>query len=396
VDEGTGTRIGAAVRSARLRRGLSLDVVAGLAGHSKSWLSKVERGLLPLERRSDLAALADALQVSVVDLTGQPYDETREAAAAAAVPRLRRALLDTPDPTLASDPDELVSATEALAELRFRLDLAALGERLPGLIDRLRGTVATASARDRPRLLRALFVATHAASATVRNLGYLDLATIAADQVMHTAAELGDPVWIAASGFSRGHAVLPSGAFRAAYATTSAAADAATALPGADARGAAGALLLVSAVAAAAGGRAADAQSRLDAADELAAGDAGRTFTTQFSFGPANVAVHRVSVALESGRPANAVAVADRIDIGEIPTPERRAAYWADLGRAWAQLGDDEHAVAALRRGEAEAPARVRLNPFVREAVADMVDRAHRAAVGRELRGLAYRMGLPH
>src|SRR5262249_46077106 len=41
-----------------------LDVVAGLAGHSKSWLSKVERGLLPLERRSDLAALADALQVS--------------------------------------------------------------------------------------------------------------------------------------------------------------------------------------------------------------------------------------------------------------------------------------------------------------------------------------------
>ena len=75
MDERTGTRIGAAVRSARLRRGLSLDVVAGLAGHSKSWLSKVERGLLPLERRSDLAALADALQVSVVDLTGQPYDE---------------------------------------------------------------------------------------------------------------------------------------------------------------------------------------------------------------------------------------------------------------------------------------------------------------------------------
>ena len=53
--------VGAAVRSARLRRGMSLAVVAELAGHSKSWLSKVERGLLPLERRRDLAALAAAL-----------------------------------------------------------------------------------------------------------------------------------------------------------------------------------------------------------------------------------------------------------------------------------------------------------------------------------------------
>jgi hypothetical protein len=56
IDETTGTtRVGRAVRSARLDRRLSLDVVAGLAGHSKSSLSKVERGLLPLERRSDIA-----------------------------------------------------------------------------------------------------------------------------------------------------------------------------------------------------------------------------------------------------------------------------------------------------------------------------------------------------
>ncbi|MBI3688296.1 MAG: helix-turn-helix transcriptional regulator [Actinobacteria bacterium] len=61
--------MGAAARSARLSRGLSLEVVAGLAGHSKSWLSKVERGLLPLvqparhrcprRRRADLAHRPD-------------------------------------------------------------------------------------------------------------------------------------------------------------------------------------------------------------------------------------------------------------------------------------------------------------------------------------------------
>jgi transcriptional regulator with XRE-family HTH domain len=52
---------------------MSLDVAAGLAGRSKSWLSKVERGLLPLERRSDLAALADALDISPIDLTGYQH-----------------------------------------------------------------------------------------------------------------------------------------------------------------------------------------------------------------------------------------------------------------------------------------------------------------------------------
>ncbi|WP_184727525.1 hypothetical protein [Saccharopolyspora phatthalungensis] len=43
---------------------------------------------------------------------------------------------------------------------------------------------------------------------------------------------------------------------------------------------------------------------------------------------------------------------------------------------------------------ESLAPQRVRNMPFVRETVTDLVQRAQRDAVGRELRGMAYRMGL--
>lgn len=48
----------------------------------------------------------------------------------------------------------------------------------------------------------------------------------------------------------------------------------------------------------------------------------------------------------------------------------------------------------ALLRAEKIAPQRSRTNPFVRETVGDLMCRARREAVGQELHGMAYRMGL--
>jgi hypothetical protein len=50
--------------------------------------------------------------------------------------------------------------------------------------------------------------------------------------------------------------------------------------------------------------------------------------------------------------------------------------------------------VAALRTAERLAPQRVRANPFVRETVVDLMRHARRDEIGRELRGMAYRMGV--
>ncbi|MDQ3761176.1 MAG: helix-turn-helix domain-containing protein [Actinomycetota bacterium] len=65
--------IGARVHMVRRRRGLSLDVVAGLAGISNPSLSALERGKRGFTRRGLIEDLAEALGCSVADLTGQPY-----------------------------------------------------------------------------------------------------------------------------------------------------------------------------------------------------------------------------------------------------------------------------------------------------------------------------------
>jgi len=73
----------------------------------------------------------------------------------------------------------------------------------------------------------------------------------------------------------------------------------------------------------------------------------------------------------------------------------RRAGFYSDLGRGLAtERAHRQDAVAALRTAERLAPQRVRTNPFVREIVTDLMRRARRDAIGRELRGMAYRMGL--
>lgn len=65
--------IGARLRTLRRWRGKSQVELAGLAGLSPSFLSMVETGQRPLDRRSHIAALANALKVSETDLVGGPH-----------------------------------------------------------------------------------------------------------------------------------------------------------------------------------------------------------------------------------------------------------------------------------------------------------------------------------
>lgn len=67
-----------------------------------------------------------------------------------------------------------------------------------------------------------------------------------------------------------------------------------------------------------------------------------------------------------------------------------------DYGRLLARLrGRRNDAVRALRRAETISPNRVRRNPFARDTLAELVARSRDDALGRELRGMAYRAGLP-
>jgi hypothetical protein len=53
-----------------------------------------------------------------------------------------------------------------------------------------------------------------------------------------------------------------------------------------------------------------------------------------------------------------------------------------------------EQGLAALVRAEQLAPQQVHNNVFAREAVTDVLASSRREAGGRELRGLAWRMGI--
>lgn len=65
---GNTARVGAQLRRMRFDRGLSLEVVAGLAGFSAGFLSRVERDQAVLDRLSHWRGLADALRVPLPSL----------------------------------------------------------------------------------------------------------------------------------------------------------------------------------------------------------------------------------------------------------------------------------------------------------------------------------------
>ncbi len=134
----------------------------------------------------------------------------------------------------------------------------------------------------------------------------------------------------------------------------------------------------------------------LDEAEQIAAGlgepvDGGFGRT---NFGPTNVAQWRASIAIETGSPGRAVALADKVNPHHIAAPSRAAAFHIDRGNALAQVRRDWDALVAFLTAERLAPQRVRLNSTVRDSVGVMVRRARRSAGGTGLRAMASRFGL--
>jgi hypothetical protein len=90
-----------------------------------------------------------------------------------------------------------------------------------------------------------------------------------------------------------------------------------------------------------------------------------------------------------------AVAAAEGVNPQLHCNRSRQAAYWVYYGRALTRVRRRDDAVMALRRAELIVPHRVQRDPFARDVLAELLIRSRRDAVGRELRGMAYRAGLP-
>jgi hypothetical protein len=157
-----------------------------------------------------------------------------------------------------------------------------------------------------------------------------------------------------------------------------------------------GSLCLVSALIASATGHPSEANERLAEAQAVAerVGEAGPDVSY---FGPTNVGLYRMATALERGEADQAAELADAINTDHIASSERRAKFWLDDGRALSALRSrEDDAVAAFHRSQGLAALRLRSNVYARETVTGLLPRLHRdTSTGRELRGIAYRMGIP-
>jgi hypothetical protein len=111
------------------------------------------------------------------------------------------------------------------------------------------------------------------------------------------------------------------------------------------------------------------------------------------AFGPTNVAIHRVSYAVELGHSRTAVKGAAGLQVGRSPSVERRVSHRLDLAQSHARLRDDQPAIAALTAAEIESPEQVMFSPTARAAVREML-RRETPDTRPTLRPLAARLGV--
>jgi len=405
VDEIT---IGARLRTLRRWRGKSQVELAGLAGLSPSFLSMVETGQRPLDRRSHIAALASALKVSETDLVGGPHltPDPLQSDPHMGIPALRVALqtntLTTPAVDRARPLPELAHLiADQIEPMRRSCNYVAAGQLLPDVLDELHYHVATAADEAAERLaLQSLVEACICATFTAKNLNYTDLAHLAALRAEEAAALLSDPIYRGKADFVWLLTLPRAGSWNRTLVAAERVAD--KLKPHAsDPLGlqVLGMITLTASLAAASIQRGDTAQHWLSEASDLASRVPDQPMANWQSFSTTNVNIWRVSIGVERGETGTAmIKMADQVRLESLePRSSRRADFFADMGRGLAREPRTRvEAVRWLRRAEDAAPQRIRNSAPVRETIAYLLNRARAAAGGPELRGMAARMGLPH
>jgi hypothetical protein len=345
--------------------------------------------------------MASALRVHPSELTAQPWtrQDARHAAAQAGLESIEIALeryalgVDPevpvrPWPQITDDLERLVTT------MRWTADYAAQSELTPVLLGELHGAYLRLP-HQRPEVLVGLMRAYARAMWTTKRLGGRGLPSLAARAVQQCAETLDDPLWLGYASYLRGAATgqLDRAAH---YRRSVAAAESLTSrLDFSDALQACGMLHLSAAQAAGAQADHDTAATHLAEAAVLAARMDTEVGTwADWRFGPTKVGMRKTSIALELREHGQALEAAKTVHPELVPAVQQ-AEFWGDVGRALvAKKKTRDKAVRVLMYAEQLAPQRIHHDLFVRETVAGLLRQARRDAGGRELRGLAWRMGI--
>jgi transcriptional regulator with XRE-family HTH domain len=395
-----GKAFGRRVAFYRKRRGWSQTELAALLDRSETWVSQVERGVRRIDRMSVLERLAEQLGVPLAELAPEVPVVSASAQRPAASSTLSLALAssDALEAVLASpgpvDVDRLGAEAVQAWQYAHGSRYDELAAQLTGLIPDLERAVRVTGGADRRRVCVARAKVYHAAAAVLAKLGEVGPAWVAVDRAISSAEQADDPLLMAEGAFRLAIVFQGARRFDLVARTAQTAAQALDGLVDAgelEAVALRGALSLQLAVAAARTNDGDAAYAHLDQARQAATtlGVDRNDYDTEF--GPTNVLLHEVAVAVELGDAGHALRAAAKADPSRL-SPERHARLLIDVARAHAQRRQVDQVIDALNRAAEVAPQQVQTHALVRGLMADLLRGDH--ADHPDLRSLAKQLNI--
>ncbi|WP_436493445.1 helix-turn-helix domain-containing protein [Actinokineospora sp. HUAS TT18] len=389
--------VGRKVAFHRGRCGFSQKELAARLSRSESWVSQVERGVRRIDRMSVLETVAEVLGVPLAELTGADRAaHAVERPPAATALSLALSSSDALHAVLAEITPVAVERLGRGADRAWEFAHAARHEDLSKLLGTLipeleYGTRKTSGA-ERKRLCTAKAKAYHSAAAVLSKLGETGAAWVAVDRAIRAAEDAEDPLLMAAGAFRLAILFQSDRRFDLVNRVASTAANAISRLVESGERAAlslTGALHLQLAVAAARSDDADSAYSHLAKAERMAKklGTDGNDYDTEF--GPTNVFLHEIGIAVELGDAGRALRVAGKTDATKLSI-ERRTQLLIEVATAHSQRRQTSLMVEVLARAHETAPEQVSASPVVahliEEALRDGGDIPELRRLAAELR----------
>jgi transcriptional regulator with XRE-family HTH domain len=396
------TALGRKIAEHRRRRGLSQPELARMIDRSVAWVSQVERGVRKVDRMSVLETVADALNVPLSELAAEApvvaavHEEPPAAGqlrlVLSSVHSLRAILIGNYDFPAAGTLREKVDQAWTLTHAGRYMDLADL---LGQLVPELETAARAVPEQERPEMFGLLAMTYQMCSAALAKLDDAGAAWIAADRAMSAAERAGKPLLVAAGAFRLVFVFINAKQYDQGEETARTAAEALWHLADEgtpEAMSLWGALTLQRALIAARTNDGDAAYGFLDRARPVAQrlGPGRNDYNTEF--GPANVALYEIAVAVELGDAGRALRTAATVDASGL-SAERQGRMLIDIARAHAQRRQANDAVAALRRAEEITPEQVRGHALVRQLVSDLITMQNPPS--SDLQALSARVGHP-
>ena len=390
--------LGRKIAAERHRRGLSQPELARMIDRSVAWVSQVERGVRKIDRMSVLEALAAALDVPLSELaaeapvvaavTEEPPGANGLRLVLSGVYALRAML----DGHRSSALRTLRGKTRQAWELTHAGRYTELTDLLNSLVPDLEMAVRSVPESQHADVFELLATTYQACSAALAKIGEADVAWIAADRAMAAAERAGNPMLVAAGAFRLVFVFINARHYGQAEETARTTAEALQRMTDQgdpQALSLLGGLTLQRAVIAAHVNDPDLAYAQLEQASLVAGrlGEGHDEYNTEF--GPANVRLYEIAVAVELGDAGRALRAAAAVDTSNL-SAERQARMLIDVARAHAQRRQISEAVAALLHAEAITPEQVRGHALVRQLVSDLLTMQDPPEA--ELRDLAKRL----